>query len=148
MATWSEFERAAPELAARVGDRLKARRHHTMATLRRDGAPRISGTEVEFEGGQLCIGLMPGTRRAADLGRDPRVTIHSQGMDPDEDTGEWVGEAKVSGHAVEVPLKDDGEGDRFSIELTEVSYVSLGVPADHLVIELWRPGEPVERIRR
>jgi hypothetical protein len=119
-----------------------------MATLRRDGAPRISGTEVEFEDGQLRIGLMPGTRRAADLRRDPRVTIHAQGADPDPDTGEWVGEAKLCGLAVEMSSDGDSEADRFSIELTEVSYCSLGVPADHLVIELWRPGESVTRFRR
>jgi len=119
-----------------------------MATLRRGGAPRISGTEVQFEDGQLCIGLMPGTRRAADLSRDPRVTIHSQGADPDPDTSEWVGEAKLSGRAVEMPPSDGGGAERFSIELTEVVHVSLGLPADHLVIELWRPGESVTRFRR
>jgi len=148
MATWSEFEQAEPALAARVGERFTARRHHTMATVRRDGAPRISGTQVEFEDGQLCIGLMPGTRRAADLHRDPRVTIHSQGADPVQDSGEWVGEAKLCGRAVEMSPGDDEEGNRFSIQFTEVVYTSLGEPADHLVVELWRPGESVTRFRR
>jgi len=45
MPTWSDFEAAAPELAARVRERLGAHAHKTLATVRRDGSPRISGTE-------------------------------------------------------------------------------------------------------
>ena len=44
MPSWSEFEAAAPELAARVRVRLDAHVHKTLATLRADGSPRISGT--------------------------------------------------------------------------------------------------------
>ena len=51
MPGWSEFEREAPALAAEVRRRLDAYTHKTMATLRRDGAPRISGTETELKNG-------------------------------------------------------------------------------------------------
>ena len=61
-------------------------RHHTMATVRSDGAPRISGTEVEFDSGELCLGMMAGTFRAVDLRRDPRLEIHSHSVDPPEAT--------------------------------------------------------------
>ena len=50
MATWTEFSAAAPELAERVKATFDAHKHKTMATLRKDGSPRISGTEVEFSG--------------------------------------------------------------------------------------------------
>ncbi len=46
MATWQEFTEQAPELAARALERFEAHRHKTMATIRADGSPRISGTEV------------------------------------------------------------------------------------------------------
>ena len=46
MPSWSDFEAAAPELAARVRARLDAHTHKTLATVRRDGSPRISGTET------------------------------------------------------------------------------------------------------
>ena len=37
----------------------------------------------------------------------------------------------------------------FRLEITEVGRVSLGGdPPDHLDIEIWRPGEPVRRLRR
>ena len=48
MPTWSEFEAAAPELAKSVRARLDAHTHKTIATLRRDGSPRISGIETAF----------------------------------------------------------------------------------------------------
>ena len=60
MASWAEFEAAEPEFASRVRALMVSRKHLTMATLRRDGSPRISGTEVEFTEGQLRIGSMPG----------------------------------------------------------------------------------------
>jgi hypothetical protein len=48
MPSWSEFEQQAPDLAAQVRERLDAHVHKTLATIRRDGSPRISGTETEI----------------------------------------------------------------------------------------------------
>src|SRR4051812_12322810 len=108
MSAWSEFEREAPELAAQVRDRFTARKHHTMATLRLDGSPRISGTEVELADGELRIGSMPGAVKARDLLRDPRLAIHSATSDPPEgQPTAWEGEAKVSGTAGVRPSPDD-----------------------------------------
>src|SRR5919202_3417288 len=98
MATWQEFSEQAPELAARAFERFEKHRHKTMATVRADGAPRISGTEVPILAGQVWLGGMTGNRRFADLRRDPRVAIHSASEDPDV----WTGDAKLSGRAVEV----------------------------------------------
>jgi hypothetical protein len=147
MATWESFARDAPELADRVGRQFTSFKHHTMATIRADGSPRISGTEVQLEGGELRIGLMTGTRRAEDLRRDPRIALHSHSQDPPEgDPSGWGGEAKVAGVAVD-DASEDGI-DRFRIDLTEVVLTALGSPPDHLVIELWRPGEGVVRFAR
>ncbi|HXL77803.1 MAG TPA: pyridoxamine 5-phosphate oxidase, partial [Candidatus Eisenbacteria bacterium] len=66
MASWAEFEAAEPDFALRVQKLMSARKHLTMATLRRDGSPRISGTEVEFADGQLRVGSMPGAVKAMD----------------------------------------------------------------------------------
>src|SRR5689334_22963647 len=46
MTTWGDVERAEPEFARRVRALFDAHRHKTIATLRADGAPRISGVEV------------------------------------------------------------------------------------------------------
>jgi hypothetical protein len=147
MTRWSEFAAAEPEFASRVREVFSAHRHHAMATLRKDGAPRISGTEVSFEGEDMTIGIMAGALRAADLRRDPRLAIHSQGVDPPEgDQRAWSGEAKVAGTAVEVP--GEGEHHAIRIDIGEVVLTRLGDPADHLVIESWHPGRGLERAQR
>lgn len=149
MASWQDFVDSAPEFASRVEAPFTARKHHTVATLRKDGSPRISGTEVDFDEGQLCLGMMAGTRRAEDLRRDPRVAIHSQGVDPPEgDPGAWSGEAKLSGRAVELAAGEEQTSDRFRIDIADVVLTRVGTPANHLVIERWsREGGLVRRKR-
>src|SRR5712691_13119008 len=103
MASWAEFEAAEPDFALRVQKLMSARKHLTMATLRRDGSPRISGTEVEFADGVLQIGSMTGAVKAQDLQRDPRLAIHGPTEDPPEGApAAWKGEAKIAGIATEV----------------------------------------------
>lgn len=152
MSTWAEFASAEPAFADRVRKRFTEHKHHTMATLRRDGSPRISGTEVDLGGGQLTLGMMGGVRRAGDLRRDPRVAIHSHTADPPADGGDpssWCGDAKVAGRAYEMPAEDGQDGaHRFRVEIEEVVHTRVGVPADHLVIEVWRPARGVRRIER
>ncbi len=91
----SELEADDPQLAADVREAFTRAKHCTMATLRADGAPRISGTEVELTDGQVFIGTPDDARKALDLRRDPRVAIHSATVDPMGDA--WEGEAKLSG---------------------------------------------------
>ena len=147
MASWAEFEAAAPELAARVRDRMTARKHLTIATLRRDGSPRISGTEIQIEDGQLRIGSMPGARKAMDLRRDPRVAIHGPTEDPPEERpAGWKGEAKIAGVAVEERSEDASH--RFRIDLAEVVLTHLDDEGARLVIESWHPSRGYARMER
>jgi hypothetical protein len=149
MTTWQEFSDSAPDLANAVRDRFTVRKHCTMATLRKDGTPRISGTEVELSDGQLWIGSMPGALKALDLRRDPRVALHSPTVDPPEDNpSDWAGEAKIAGLAVEVGAADPGESaHRFRIDIVEA--VLTRVSGDSLVVQSWHPGRGVEeRARR
>ncbi len=151
MAAWRKFASEAPDLAERVSSLFTAHKHHTMATLRADGSPRISGTEVRFEGGELILGMMPGTRRAADLRRDPRVALHTHTVDPtDEEQEPWPGDAKVAGRGVEVAsnAREPAGAEWFQIDVHDVVLTTLGVPADHLVIEAWTPQRGHARWRR
>lgn len=99
MTWWSDLVAAEPEFAARVRARFAVRKHGTMATLRRDGSPRISGTEFDFgDDGQLRLGSMAGAVKALDLRRDPRVALHSPTEDaPPDDPSTWDGDAKIAG---------------------------------------------------
>ena len=143
MASWSEFEAEVPELAARVRERLDAHGHKTIATIRRDGAPRISGTETELSDGELWIGSMLNALKARDLQRDPRFALHSASEDPDV----WKGDAKLAGVAEEVSAPD-ASSHRFRLDLQEVSTVGLTEDRKALVIELWKPGEGVRTMER
>jgi pyridoxamine 5'-phosphate oxidase-like protein len=136
VATWGDFEAAQPEFAARVRKLMTARKHLTMATLRRDGSPRISGTEVQFEGDDLRIGSMAGARKALDLRRDARIAIHGPTTDPAKG-GRWLGEAKIAGKAVEQASNDDSHA--FRIDIEEVVITRLSAARDRLVIESWNP---------
>jgi hypothetical protein len=82
MAAWEDVEQAEPEFAARVRRLFDAGRHKTIATLRADGSPRISGIECEFADGELRFGSMPGARKGADLRRDPRFALHGPAFTP------------------------------------------------------------------
>jgi hypothetical protein len=136
MASWAEFEAAEPEFAARVRALLTSRKHLTMATLRRDGSPRISGTEIEFSEGQLRVGSMAGAVKALDLRRDRRIAIHGPTNDPPtRPPARWKGEAKIAGTATEV---DSGSAaHRFLIDIDEAVITHLSESGDRLVVESW-----------
>ncbi len=99
-----QFEAEAPALAAAVSERLDAHTHKTIATLRRDGSPRISGIECEIDDGELRFGSMLNGVKARDLLRDPRFALHSGSDDPPG----WGGDAKIAGCAIEVPREGEG----------------------------------------
>src|SRR4051794_8462284 len=147
MASWSDFHAAAPELAERVQTLLDAHKHKTIATLRTDGSPRISGTETTLRDGELWIGSMWQALKAKDLQRDPRFALHSATFDPDKD---WPGEAKLAGVAHEQPVTEhNGEPSHsFRLDLTEVSTVGLDDAKTLLVITVWTPEKGVRTITR
>ncbi|WP_434743040.1 pyridoxamine 5'-phosphate oxidase family protein [Micromonospora sp. SH-82] len=149
MTWWSELVESEPEFAERVRSRFAVRKHGTMATVRRDGSPRISGTEFGFSAGQVRLGCMAGSVKAQDLRRDPRVALHCPTEDASEqDPSGWPGDAKISGVAHEESPGEDGSH-RFRVELTAVVLTRVGDPPDHLLIESWHPGRGlVRRLRR
>jgi hypothetical protein len=156
VSSWREVESQAPQLSALARERFEAHKHLTLATLRRDGSPRISGSEILFAEGELWFGSMPNAVKALDLQRDPRFALHSGSDDPDKG---WKGDAKLAGRAEEID--DDARksavvGDNappgplhlFRGDVTELVVVRLGDPADHLVIESWHEGRGLSSIRR
>ena len=159
--SWDEVTTTAPELAKRAQAVLDAHKHKTIATLRADGSPRISGTEATFRDGELWLGMMLNSRKALDLRRDPRLGLHSATVDPEM----AAGDAKLSGRAVEVSDRDTiarfvgaheaESGDDvpsdfhlFRVDVRELSVVRIGDPPDHLVIESWSDDGGYRRVER
>ena len=127
-----------------------AHRHKTIATVRADGSPRISGIEAAFERGELVFGSMPNARKGADLRRDSRFALHSATVDPVEGAeAQWPGEAKISGRAIAAgPITGAAEGDRFHADISAVVHTHLNMDATMLVVEWWTPGRGLRRIER
>jgi Pyridoxamine 5'-phosphate oxidase len=150
MASWQDVERADPEFAQRVRGLFDAHRHKTIATLRADGSPRISGIEAAFDDGQLTFGSMPKARKGADLRRDPRFALHSATVDPVEGSeAQWPGEAKISGRAVTAGRSSKaGDADLFHADIAEVVHTHLDVEATKLVVEWWTPTDGLRRVER
>ncbi|WP_129666943.1 pyridoxamine 5'-phosphate oxidase family protein [Phytoactinopolyspora endophytica] len=155
MATWKQFSEEAPELAKAVRARLEFTKHHVLATLRGNGAPRVSGTEVDFHRGHLTIGSMLNAVKAKDLQRDPRYAIHSNPGDGSMEGGD----AKISGRAIEVPAERFGEYlehaidapgqfHLFLMEIDDVVLASLNENRTGMLIQLWRPGRPIQTFER
>lgn len=147
MPAWREIEQAEPEFAARVRQLFDAGRHKTIATLRADGSPRISGIECEFADGELRFGSMANARKGADLGRDPRFALHGPTFHPEEGKeSEWPGEAKIAGR---VRVNESSpEADVFVADISEIVITHLNPEATRLVVESWTPARGHQVIER
>ncbi|MGV9310852.1 pyridoxamine 5'-phosphate oxidase family protein [Streptomyces sp. NPDC003691] len=153
--SWADFRAAEPALADAVRRRFEEHTHHVLATLRRDGSPRVSGLEITFLGGEVYLGMMPGSWKAKDLLRDPRFSLHAN---PGTVESMESGDAKLAGRAAEVAA--GAESDRFGaavgmrpeefhlfrVDLGEV--VRTRVEGEELVVESWHPGAPAVTRRR
>jgi hypothetical protein len=150
VATWAEIEEDAPQFATSVRERFESGTNKTIATLRHDGAPRISGTELEFAGEEVVLGMMPDSRKLHDVERDPRVAVHSPTLEPPhDDPSAWPGDAKLSGQLLGVHPPAEGAfpgAGYFALDITEAVYTY--VRGDRLVVEFWHPGRGWEKIER
>jgi hypothetical protein len=150
VAAWKDLEQAEPEFAARVRRLFDGGRHKTIATLRADGSPRISGIECEFADGELKFGSMPGARKGTDLRRDSRFALHGPPFHPQEGKeAQWPGEAKIAGRAVLAgPISDGPGGELFLADISEVVITRLNPEATLLVIESWTPQRGLRLVER
>lgn len=155
---WGEVTAAAQELAAKVQARFEAHGLALLATLRKDGAPRITAIETLFGEGELWLGMMPGSLKAKDLLRDPRLALHGATTDKMVKAGD----AKVSGTAVLVEdeatferyrkASGGGQGHSlgsfhlFRVDVKEMSH--LAPAGDHLDIESWTEARGYRQVDR
>ena len=160
MTNWSDVQHAAPDLAELVRSRFEATGLGYLATIPRDGSPRISGNEPLFSGGEIWLGMMWESRKAMDLRRDARLALHSA----NEDKEVAGGDARVSGRAREHTTPEEIDAARrmfaeetgqapppgpmhlFSIDVSEVVFVRP--EDDRLVIRTWSPASGERRHER
>jgi hypothetical protein len=94
MASWADFERSSPELAAFGKVRLEGMVAY-LATVDAHGAPRVHPVSPWFAVGGLFIRMYPSSPKVRDLERDPRYALHSLVDDDDGTAGEFA----IRGHA-------------------------------------------------
>ena len=158
MAAFADVEAQEPEFAARVRAAFDAHAHKVLATLRRDGSPRVSGIEMHFVLGEPWLAGMPGSVKFTDLRRDPRFALHSGSAEPDA----FDGDAKLDGRATQVIDPDERARyasaagvapehmgfELFRVDLDRVVLVALNEKRTALVISSWRPGRGLTRTTR
>jgi Pyridoxamine 5'-phosphate oxidase len=131
---WRDLEASAPEIARLGLARLAAARVALLGTLRRDGSPRISPVEPYLGGGELLIGVMASSTKAADLRRDHRYVLHSAVTGPD--AGE--GELKLSGTASTVgPDLSGAPADAWWLALPPDKAIVFGLRIAHAAFVDW-----------
>ncbi len=129
MATWAEFEEAAPEIARR-GFALLSIPLAYLATVRKSGAPRLHPLSPIFAGGRLFVAIQQSSPRRFDLDRDGRFSLHALPPELGPDYDEF--ECNVTGRASRViddgtlTLVNEAEGARGRPE----------IPAEDWVFEL------------
>lgn len=144
---WDEVTEAVPELAGKIRARFEAHGLAFLATVRKDGSPRISAIETLFGENELWLGSMPESLKASDLLRDPRFALHAASTDKMVKKGD----AKLAGVAVHVEDEETFERYRkasggamglslggfhlFRVDVKEMSH--LAPAGDHLDIEWW-----------
>ena len=119
---WEEFKANSPEIAALGEERFNRTDLVLLATIRKNGWPRISPVEVIIVDGHLYLGMMWRSMKALDLRRDPRCTVHSTVCKKDGSEGE----VKLYGNAVEIHSLD------LRSRFRDAVFEKIG----------WRPEEP------
>ncbi len=158
MPTWNQLTLLAPELCADALRFFDANKHKTIATIRADGGPRISGTEILFSHGDVVVGSMRGSRKSGDLTRDPRCAIHSASRDPGDDGSGWHGDAKLTARARLVtdasefdrhrPADAPADYDMFCLDITELVVTQLEAAREQLTISYWTETGGLKQIVR
>jgi hypothetical protein len=96
MASWAEFAAAEPEMAE-LGRSLISNRTFQvayLATVRRDGAPRVHPVCPVIAGDEIYLAIGPQSPKLRDLRRDGRYMLHAM---PGEDDAEF----NIRGRATE-----------------------------------------------
>jgi hypothetical protein len=146
--SWQDLELGAPEIARLGLDRLKSVRVALLGTVRRDGSPRISPIEPYLATGELLVGAMAWSAKAADLRRDPRFALHSAVTGPDSGEGELklYGVALDAGSELRGAAADAwwqaGPTDKamvFALRIGQAVFIGWDVEHGLMTVRRWSP---------
>jgi len=154
---WNAFERAVPELAQR-GRAIFDRKVALIGTLRKDGSPRIDPIEPYIGEGHLLLAMMWQSRKALDLLRDPRCTLHNAVTDPNGSDGEFT----LHGRAIQVQDADlrarylqtfqeswqSHPFHLFMLDTESAAAIEWDIEKGAMYVRVWNPATGVQQFRR
>jgi hypothetical protein len=157
---WSELETRQPRLADLGRQRLLDPGVVLVATIRRDGTPRLSPVEPFVMDGDLWLSMLWQSTKAADLLRDPRLLVHGVVANRDGREGEFKvrGQARSEkdgsvqrryAEAVAQGLgwkPEVGQFHLFAVDIEHVGYLRYDEPTGDQYVTQWPPGR--EYVRR
>jgi hypothetical protein len=157
---WDDVHAQQPRLGAVANDRLLGPGVVLVATIRRDGTPRLSPVEPFVLDGDLWLSMLLGSLKATDLHRDPRVLVHSVVTGPNGEDGEL----KLRGTAVAADDHDTqqryadavaaalpwspevGRFHLFRVDIDDVTYIRYDNDSGDQYLVRWPAGS--ETVRR
>lgn len=87
--TWKTFASQSPELADFAQARLHGKVAY-LATIRKDGSPRVHPFTPIIGEGHLFVFMEPTSPKGHDLRRDPRYALHCSVSDTSGESGEVI----------------------------------------------------------
>jgi hypothetical protein len=155
--TWSELEAAAPEIVRLGKERFDAAGVALLATLRKDGWPRISPVEPYLVEGHLLFGSLVWSAKTMDLSRDARCTLHSAVSSPESGEGEFklYGRAGAAGGDLRDACQDGWWQTMarevaavFALAVEHAAFTSWDAERGEVVFRTWSPGNGYQETRR
>jgi hypothetical protein len=146
--SWKALESARPDLAAFGVERFRQFGVAYLATVRKDGAPRVHPVTPIVGHGRLFLFMEPTSPKGHDLLRDGRYALHCAVGDSSGDSGEFVvaGRARLiddpAVRALAVESASYAPADRYVLyELDVESASSKTYTAGQATRQHWAAGE-------
>lgn len=141
MGIWGDFLEGDPALAELAEERMIGQVAY-LATLRKDGAPRVHPVTPQVHDGKMFVRMYPTSPKVRDLEREPRYALHSQ-VDDTDGTG---GELLITGKAA---ITDDRrwieEAFANLSDSDPARYVVFLLDVTDVRVTLYEAGEPVRK---
>ncbi|HEY1320827.1 MAG TPA: hypothetical protein VGF32_11295 [Streptosporangiaceae bacterium] len=151
---WAEIAASEPRLGKVAHERLVKPGVLLAGTTRRDGSARISGVEPLVMDGELWLSMMQGSTKALDLGRDPRIVLHSIVTGPEaapeikmrgtmrRETSQGVQQRYAGKVAAELGWRPVvGDFVLFAVDIRDVTYIGYDAATGAQHVARWPQGE-------
>ena len=152
MTSWGELAESEPEFMAAVTVRFDAHLHKFLATVRKDGSPRLSGIETSVRDGELWLaGHAPRTQVPGPAPRPPpraALRLRRRRPRPTRRSGSATRSSPASPRRSPTPPRwpptrarrstcRPGDFELFRVDIRDAVLVRMGDPADHIVVTHW-----------